>query len=102
MQPAAPLTAAAERARVRVRGAVQGVGFRPFVYHLAHRYQLGGFVANDADGVLIEVEGRRCRSSWSRSAARRRHWRGSTPSRPKRFGRAATGTSASPKAAAGR
>ncbi|OPF91882.1 carbamoyltransferase HypF [Rhodopseudomonas palustris] len=57
MQPAAPLTAAAERARVRVRGAVQGVGFRPFVYHLAHRYQLGGFVANDADGVLIEVEG---------------------------------------------
>ncbi|NEV77533.1 carbamoyltransferase HypF [Rhodopseudomonas sp. BR0C11] len=57
MQPATPLTAAAERARVRVRGAVQGVGFRPFVYHLAQRYQLGGFVANDADGVLIEVEG---------------------------------------------
>lgn len=40
MQPAVPLTAAAERARVRVRGAVQGVGFRPFVYHLAQRYQL--------------------------------------------------------------
>uniref|UniRef100_Q07S89 Carbamoyltransferase HypF n=1 Tax=Rhodopseudomonas palustris (strain BisA53) TaxID=316055 RepID=Q07S89_RHOP5 len=45
------------RARVRVRGAVQGVGFRPFVFRLANRYQLGGFVANDAEGVLIEVEG---------------------------------------------
>jgi len=45
------------RARVRVRGAVQGVGFRPFVYRLASRFRLGGFVANDAEGVLIEVEG---------------------------------------------
>jgi hydrogenase maturation protein HypF len=51
----APSTAS--RARVRVRGAVQGVGFRPFVYRLAQRYRLGGFVANDAEGVLIEVEG---------------------------------------------
>lgn len=57
MRPAhAPLPDAA-RARVRVRGAVQGVGFRPFVYALAQRYRLGGFVANDPDGVLIEVEG---------------------------------------------
>lgn len=57
MQPAhAPLPDAA-RARVRVRGAVQGVGFRPFVFALAQRYRLGGFVANDPDGVLIEVEG---------------------------------------------
>jgi hydrogenase maturation protein HypF len=56
MRPAyAPSDAA--RARVRVRGAVQGVGFRPFVYALAQRYRLGGFVANDPDGVLIEVEG---------------------------------------------
>lgn len=47
----------AQRMRVRVRGAVQGVGFRPFVYGLARRYTLGGFVANDAEGVLIEVEG---------------------------------------------
>lgn len=45
------------RLRVRVRGSVQGVGFRPFVYGLARRYALGGFVANDAEGVLIEVEG---------------------------------------------
>ncbi|MGX7741573.1 carbamoyltransferase HypF [Rhodopseudomonas parapalustris] len=57
MQPAVALLPDAARARVRVRGAVQGVGFRPFVYHLAQRYRLGGFVANDAEGVLIEVEG---------------------------------------------
>lgn len=47
----------AQRLRVRVRGSVQGVGFRPFVYGLARRYQLAGFVTNDAEGVLIEVEG---------------------------------------------
>ncbi|MGC2777531.1 MAG: carbamoyltransferase HypF [Bradyrhizobium sp.] len=45
------------RLRLRVRGAVQGVGFRPYVHGLAVRYRLGGFVANDADGVVIEVEG---------------------------------------------
>jgi hydrogenase maturation protein HypF len=45
------------RLRVRVRGAVQGVGFRPFVHALAHRYGLSGFVLNDPDGVLAEVEG---------------------------------------------
>ncbi|MGA7809905.1 carbamoyltransferase HypF [Bradyrhizobium sp.] len=47
------------RLRVRVRGTVQGVGFRPYVYGLARRYELGGFVCNDADGVLIEIEGAR-------------------------------------------
>lgn len=46
-----------ERWRIRVRGIVQGVGFRPFVYGLALRLQLAGFVLNDADGVLIEAEG---------------------------------------------
>lgn len=50
---------ATRRMRVRVRGAVQGVGFRPFVYGLARRYALAGFVANDAGGVVIEVEGSR-------------------------------------------
>jgi len=45
------------RLRVRVRGAVQGVGFRPFVYNLARRFELSGFVRNDAEGVLCEVEG---------------------------------------------
>lgn len=47
------------RLRLHVRGAVQGVGFRPYVYGLAARYRLGGFVANDPDGVVIEVEGDR-------------------------------------------
>ncbi len=45
------------RARVEVRGVVQGVGFRPFVYGLAVRLGLGGHVLNDASGVFIEVEG---------------------------------------------
>jgi hydrogenase maturation protein HypF len=40
-----------------VRGIVQGVGFRPFVFSLATRHALAGFVLNDGDGVLIEVEG---------------------------------------------
>jgi hydrogenase maturation protein HypF len=42
---------------VRVRGVVQGVGFRPFVYRLARRYALGGWVLNGASGVEIHVEG---------------------------------------------
>jgi hydrogenase maturation protein HypF len=45
------------RLRLRVRGAVQGVGFRPHVYGLAAQLGLSGFVRNDAEGVLIEVEG---------------------------------------------
>ncbi|MFM2043001.1 MAG: carbamoyltransferase HypF, partial [Pseudomonadota bacterium] len=52
-----PDAAAALRLRVRVRGLVQGVGFRPHVYTLARRHALGGWVLNDADGVLLEVEG---------------------------------------------
>ena len=44
-------------ARVRIRGCVQGVGFRPHVHALARRYGLRGFVVNDGDGVLLEVEG---------------------------------------------
>ncbi|MGH9122328.1 MAG: Sua5/YciO/YrdC/YwlC family protein, partial [Acidimicrobiales bacterium] len=46
-----------ERRRVRVTGTVQGVGFRPFVYRVATALGLSGFVCNDSDGVLIEVEG---------------------------------------------
>ncbi len=45
------------RLRLRLRGAVQGVGFRPFAYGLAARFSLGGFVRNDARGVTLEVEG---------------------------------------------
>ena len=45
------------RRGVTVRGVVQGVGFRPFVYRLAHEEGLAGFIGNDTDGVTIEVEG---------------------------------------------
>jgi len=45
------------RRSVVVRGVVQGVGFRPFVYRLAHEEGLAGFIGNDTDGVTIEVEG---------------------------------------------
>ena len=50
-------TAARRRVRTRVRGAVQGVGFRPYVHRLAAELALDGFVLNDAQGVLLEVEG---------------------------------------------
>lgn len=43
--------------RIRVRGQVQGVGFRPFVYRLALELGLSGWVLNDADGVEIEAQG---------------------------------------------
>ena len=49
---------ASARLRVVVRGAVQGVGFRPFVYRLAASLSLRGWVNNSAQGVFIEVEGR--------------------------------------------
>jgi hydrogenase maturation protein HypF len=45
------------RTWVRVRGTVQGVGFRPYVYRLAGELGLAGFVLNDAQGVVAEVEG---------------------------------------------
>ncbi|MEK7315078.1 MAG: hydrogenase maturation protease, partial [Candidatus Eisenbacteria bacterium] len=48
-----------QRLRVEIRGAVQGVGFRPFVYRLATELSLEGWVLNDARGVSIEVEGPR-------------------------------------------
>ncbi|WP_314173747.1 carbamoyltransferase HypF [Streptomyces winkii] len=45
------------RRKVTVRGVVQGVGFRPFVYALACELGLSGQVANTGDGVVAEVEG---------------------------------------------
>jgi hydrogenase maturation protein HypF len=46
-----------ERRAIVVRGVVQGVGFRPFVFNLAARHSLSGFVRNQTGTVLIEVEG---------------------------------------------
>lgn len=45
------------RVRIRCRGAVQGVGFRPTVYRLATEAGLAGWIRNDAGGVTIEIEG---------------------------------------------
>jgi hydrogenase maturation protein HypF len=42
---------------IRVEGIVQGVGYRPFVYTLATRLDLGGWVGNDTRGVFLEAEG---------------------------------------------
>jgi hydrogenase maturation protein HypF len=39
--------------RIRIRGIVQGVGFRPYVWHLAHELKLSGWVRNDAAGVEV-------------------------------------------------
>ena len=51
------LTRVGVLARIGVRGVVQGVGFRPFVYRLAHQYRLNGRVRNTSGSVEIEVEG---------------------------------------------
>ncbi|AJC12594.1 hydrogenase maturation protein HypF [Berryella intestinalis] len=44
---------------IQVKGVVQGVGFRPFVYRLAKRYLINGWVLNAVDGVTIHAEGER-------------------------------------------
>ncbi len=48
---------ALQRLRVTLRGAVQGVGFRPFVYRLAMEMSLTGWVLNSSAGLVVEVEG---------------------------------------------
>ncbi|MDX6679912.1 MAG: hydrogenase maturation protein HypF [Solirubrobacteraceae bacterium] len=50
-------SAGLRRVRARVDGTVQGVGYRPFVYRLAHELGVSGWVLNDERGVLVEVEG---------------------------------------------
>jgi hydrogenase maturation protein HypF len=45
-----------QRLRVVIRGAVQGVGFRPFIYRLAEEMRLNGWVINNTEGVSIEAE----------------------------------------------
>jgi hydrogenase maturation protein HypF len=44
------------RKRIEVRGIVQGVGFRPFVYRIAQHWGIHGFVLNSSQGVVIEAE----------------------------------------------
>ncbi len=46
-----------QRLQLTIQGAVQGVGFRPFIFRLATRLKLRGWVSNDTQGVVIEVEG---------------------------------------------
>lgn len=48
---------AKNKLRIVVKGVVQGVGFRPFIYQLAHSHKLKGWVLNSSRGVIIEVEG---------------------------------------------
>ena len=46
-----------KRLLIEISGIVQGVGFRPYIYRLAKRLHLKGFVRNNSDGVSIEIEG---------------------------------------------
>lgn len=46
-----------KRISVKITGTVQGVGFRPFVYNLAQKFRLTGWVQNSAEGVLLEAQG---------------------------------------------
>ncbi len=46
-----------QRLRLKISGAVQGVGFRPFVYVSAKSFHLSGFVRNNSGGVIVEIEG---------------------------------------------
>ena len=44
--------------KLNITGVVQGVGFRPFIYQLADRYHLNGFILNSTAGVSVEIEGK--------------------------------------------
>jgi len=46
-----------KRYLINAAGIVQGVGFRPYIFRLADRFKLSGFVNNNSDGVHIEIEG---------------------------------------------
>lgn len=46
-----------KRLHITLTGLLQGIGFRPYVYRLATAHKLTGWVANDCDGVVIEIEG---------------------------------------------
>ncbi|MCU1312362.1 MAG: (NiFe) hydrogenase maturation protein HypF [Acidobacteriaceae bacterium] len=51
------VSAAIVRRRFSIRGIVQGVGFRPFIYNLARDLELAGYIFNSASGVTVELEG---------------------------------------------
>ncbi len=57
MYPAATTGFKNRRRRWHLTGQVQGVGFRPFIYRLAQRYELAGYVRNDNRGVTVEAQG---------------------------------------------
>ncbi len=57
MKDQSPISNLHKRLRIEIHGAVQGVGFRPYVYRLATELALAGWVINDTRGVFIEVEG---------------------------------------------
>jgi acylphosphatase len=68
---------------IRIRGRVQGVGFRPTVWRFACELRLNGEVFNDAEGVMVRAGGRKAplrRLSREFQASRRR-WLGSSPLR---------------------
>ena len=48
-----------ERLCLKIRGIVQGVGFRPFVHKLVRRCGLSGYIKNTSSGVALELEGER-------------------------------------------
>ena len=56
MEPLSP-TPSRRRIRVRLRGIVQGVGFRPFVHNQALELDLAGYVLNSSAGLVAEIEG---------------------------------------------
>jgi hydrogenase maturation protein HypF len=51
------MSASISRRQIHIHGIVQGVGFRPFVFNLARRIGLTGYVLNSSAGVVIEAEG---------------------------------------------
>jgi hydrogenase maturation protein HypF len=57
------------RKRLQVTGVVQGVGFRPFIYRLARRHHLTGWVCNTSQCVEIEIEATLPRGHFYRRAA---------------------------------
>ena len=50
------MKAVVARKRIQIQGVVQGVGFRPFVYRIAQRFDIRGHILNSSEGVVIEAE----------------------------------------------